>query len=102
LTLATIFAVSALCASSAGAEDEQFDVSVSVGQVTLKTHSGWHISKEYPWRLVAGDAGIDKTRFALEETTATVRGAPPGPATLKGAICSGDKCRSFQKELTIK
>ena len=102
-TLATLALTGALAlaTSQARADDEDFDVAISSGQVTVTTHAGWHISKDYPWRLVAGDTKLDRSKFTLAETTATVSGAPLGPATLKGAICSGDRCHNFKKELTI-
>jgi|SRR5580698_7721823 hypothetical protein len=102
-TLATLALTGALAlmTSQAGADDEDFDIATSSGQVTVTTHAGWHISKDYPWRLVAGDTKLDRSKFTLAETTATVSGAPLGPATLKGAICSGDRCHNFKKELTI-
>jgi hypothetical protein len=98
----TALALSTLCTLQARADDDDFDVAVASGQVTVTAHSGWHISKDYPWRLVAGDLKLDKSKFTLAETTATVSGAPQGKATLKGAICSGDRCHNFQKDLTIQ
>jgi hypothetical protein len=96
-----IMALAASFASSARAGDE-FDVSVSNGQITVTAHNGWHINKEYPWKLVVGDAKLDKTKFSLAETTATVTGAPKGSGTLKGAVCSADQCHTFQKDVTIQ
>lgn len=96
LTLFTVFT------SKARAEDEDFDVDVAKGQVTVTAHAGWHISKDYPWKLVVGDTRLEKAKFTLAETTAVVSGVPHGPATLKGAICSGDRCHNFKKELTIE
>jgi hypothetical protein len=101
LALAAAVTLVALSASAAHADGDDFDVAVASGQVTVTAHTGWHISKEYPWRLVAGDTKLDKSSFTLAETTATVSGAPLGPATLRGAICSGDRCHNFKKELTI-
>src|SRR5580704_8479551 len=75
----------------AHAEDE-FDVSVAGGKVTVTTKGPWHINKEYPWKLIAGDAKLDKSKFALEEKSASVAGAPKGQAKLKGAVCSGATC----------
>jgi hypothetical protein len=102
LTLSLALVLVVLSASEARAENEDFDVAVASGQVTVTTHAGWHISKDYPWKLVAGDTKLDKSMFTLAETTATVSGAPPGAATLKGAICSGDRCHNFKKELVIQ
>ena len=85
----------------ASAETE-FEVSVAAGQITVTAHPGWHINKDYPWKLTVGDTKLDKSKFNLAETTATLAGAPKGSGTLKGAVCSADQCHSFQKELTIK
>jgi hypothetical protein len=82
--------------------DNEFDVSVAAGQITVTAHTGWHINKEYPWKLVVGDAKLDKSKFSLAETTATLSGAPKGSGTLKGAVCSADQCRTFQKDVTIQ
>ena len=100
VAVAAVLAVAAM-GRPAFAETE-FEVSVAAGQVTVTAHPGWHINKEYPWKLIAGDTKLDKSKFNLAETTATLTGAPKGSATLKGAVCSADQCHSFQKELTIK
>ena len=94
LTVATTLALTALA-------DDTFDVNVSPGKVVLTTHGGWHINKDYPWKLVAGDTKLDKSKFALTETSATLAGAPKGQAKLKGAVCSGDQCKPFEKDVTI-
>jgi hypothetical protein len=94
-------ALATTLAPAAFAESE-FDVSVAKGEVTVTVHSGWHINKEYPWKLVVGDTKLDKAKFSLAETTATVAGAPHGTGMLKGAVCSPDQCHTFQKEVTIQ
>jgi hypothetical protein len=81
--------------------DDTFDVNVAPGKVVLTTHGGWHINKDYPWKLVAGDQKLDKSKFTLTETSASLEGAPKGAAKLKGAVCSGDQCKPFEKDLTI-
>ena len=100
------FAISAAlaigCSLSATAFADEFDVSASNGKVTVTAHAGWHINKDYPWKLVVGDAKLDKSKFTLAETTATVTGAPKGTGTLKGAVCSADQCHPFQKAVTIE
>ena len=95
-----IFPVLAATASPAFADDE-FDVHVAGGQVTVTAHGGWHINKDYPWKLVVGDTRLEKAKFTLAETTASVGGAPKGAGTLKGAVCSADQCHPFKKEITI-
>jgi hypothetical protein len=101
-----IFALSAVIAwaslSSPAAADNEFDVAVSKGQLTVTAHSGWHINKDYPWKLVIGEAKLDKSSFRLAESTATISGAPKGAGTLKGAVCSADQCHTFQKDVTIE
>jgi hypothetical protein len=82
--------------------DNEFDVAVSKGKVTVTAHAGWHINKDYPWKLIVGDAKLDKSKFNLAETTATVTGAPNGKGTLKGAVCSADQCHTFQKDVTVE
>jgi hypothetical protein len=100
-TLVALFA--AVAASSAGSAhaDEEFDVSVSGTKVVVVAKGGWHINKEYPWKLVMGDKKLDKNQFTLSETKATVD-APKGTGKLKGGVCSGDQCRMFQTSVTIK
>jgi hypothetical protein len=102
LTSLLILAAAALFSSSARAEEE-FDLNVaSTGLVTVTAHTGWHINKEYPWKLVIGETKLDKAKFSLAETTATVSGAPKGSGKIKGAVCSKDQCHTFEKEVTIK
>jgi hypothetical protein len=102
-TLATLVFLG-LGASLSGSAfaDNEFDVNVAAGQIIVTAHTGWHINKDYPWKLVVGEAKLDKTKFSLAETTATLSGAPKGSGTLKGAVCSADQCRTFQKDVTIQ
>jgi hypothetical protein len=102
ILIAVGLVAAAFGAASMARADDEFDVAVANGQVTVTTRSGWHINKDYPWKLVAGDTKLEKAKFALAETTASVDGAPKGPAVLKGAVCSADQCHPFKKELTIK
>jgi hypothetical protein len=102
-----MFAVSAIVAvatmiDSPARADNEFAVSVSNGQVTVTAKSGWHINKEYPWKLVVGDKKLTKEKFTLAETTATVSDAPAGSGKLKGAVCSADQCHSFEADVTVK
>jgi len=99
--IAVIVALGASLGRTARADDE-FDVSVANGQVMVTAHAGWHINKEYPWKLTVGETKLEKAKFTLAETTASVSGAPKGSATLKGAVCSADQCRLFKKDLTIQ
>jgi hypothetical protein len=82
--------------------DNEFDVNVAKGLVTVTAHAGWHINKDFPWKLVIGDTKLDKSKFTLEETTATLSGAPKGTGKLKGAVCSKDQCHTFEKDVSIQ
>ncbi|MDP9035545.1 MAG: hypothetical protein M3O50_12135 [Myxococcota bacterium] len=101
LGMLAVTATAATVARIARAEAE-YDVSVSNAQVVVTARSGWHINKDYPWKLVIGEAKLDKTKFALAETTATLAGAPKGTGKLKGAVCSADACHTFETEVTVK
>ncbi len=99
-TLAALVGAVATVTSPAMAEDE-FQVAIANGHVTVTAHDGWHINKDYPWKLVVGDTKLDKAKFTLAETTAVVDGAPKGAGVLKGAVCSADQCHAFKKDVTI-
>jgi hypothetical protein len=81
--------------------DEEFDLSVGGGKVTVTTKGQWHINKEYPWKITIGDQKLDKSKFSLDEKSASVT-APKGIAKLKGAVCSGATCKTFEKDVTIQ
>jgi hypothetical protein len=80
--------------------DDEFDLSVKNGQVTVTAHEGWHINQEFPWKLTIGDTKLDKTKFTLKEKTASVD-APKGAGKLKGAVCSKDQCHVLEKAVTV-
>src|SRR5438067_10721968 len=80
----------------AGAE-EGFDLRVTPGHVVVTPKHGWHINLAYPWKLTMGKTKLDKTRFHLSETSASVE-APKGTGKLKGAVCQGDsQCKMFEQ-----
>ena len=81
--------------------DDEFDLTVTKGQVTVTAKGDWHINKDYPWKLVVGDTKLDKSKFTLAEKTASVSNAPKGTGKLKGAVCSKDQCHTLEKEVTI-
>jgi hypothetical protein len=91
---ALTFAVTALA-------DETHDTAPAPKTVTVTVKAGWHVNKEYPWKLVSNGNKLDKTHFALTETSAVISDAPPGPAKLKGAVCSGDQCKTFEEDVII-
>jgi hypothetical protein len=94
-----ILGVAVLAGAPAHAEDN-FDLAVTHGQVSVTAKPGWHINQEYPWKLVVGDTKLDKSKFSLTESTATVA-APSGGGKLKGAVCSKDQCVMFEKPVTV-
>src|SRR4051794_35597244 len=96
LALSFMVAMATLTPARTACAEEEFDVSVSGGKVTVTTKGPWHINKEYPWKLVAGDAKLDKSKFALDEKSASVGSVPKGPAKLKGAVCQGVTCKPFE------
>jgi hypothetical protein len=102
--LRSFVALSALAAFGAVAArasaDEEFDVAVAGGHVTVTAKGTWHINKEYPWRLVIGETTIDKGRFTLSDTSASVD-SPKGSVKIKGGVCNGDQCLRLDKTVTV-
>jgi hypothetical protein len=102
LFLATLAVLAAATVETPARADNEFDVSIAKGLITVTAHSGWHINKDFPWKLVIGDTKIDKAKFNLAETTATVSDPPKGAGKLKGAVCSKDQCHTFEKDVTVQ
>ncbi|HVW27571.1 MAG TPA: hypothetical protein VHC69_19535 [Polyangiaceae bacterium] len=99
-TLFALIGFATLAASGSARADDDFDVKVAPGKVTIVAKGKWHINKDYPWSLVAGDKKIDVKAFHLEEKSAAVD-APKGSANLKGGICNGDQCRMFKVAVDV-
>ncbi len=93
--------VSVLAFASVAFADDTHDTAVTPKAVSVTVKTGWHVNKEYPWKLVSGDQKLDKTHFVLTETTAAIVDAPSGKAKLKGAVCSGDQCRTFEEDVVV-
>jgi hypothetical protein len=90
-----------LVAGSAGAaESSEFSVTVSPGKVVVAAKGKWHINQEYPWRLVVDGVKLDKSKFTLSESAASVQ-APRGAGKLKGSVCSEDQCKIFEEVVTV-
>jgi hypothetical protein len=81
--------------------DDTHDVAVAPKTVNISAKPGWHVNKDYPWKLVSGDVKLDKTHFSFTETTASIIDAPSGKAKVKGAVCSGDQCRTFVEDVVV-
>jgi hypothetical protein len=99
--LAMLALAAVTLASPPAFADETHDIAVAPKSVSVTVKGGWHVNKEYPWKLVSGDKKLDKTHFVLGETTASIVDAPPGPAKIKGAVCSGDQCRTFEEDVIV-
>ena len=99
--LTFLVGLAALAPARFAMAEEEFDVSVAGGKVTVTTKGPWHINKEYPWKIAVGDQKLDKSKFALDEKSASVT-APKGTAKLKGAVCSGATCKPFEKDITVQ
>src|SRR4051794_33877220 len=84
----------ALTPSSTARAEEEYDVKISAGKITVETKGDWHINDKYPWKLTVGDTKLDKSKFAISEKSAVLKDAPKGKGTLKGAVCSGNECKT--------
>jgi hypothetical protein len=102
LLLAISAFLTGITLGSPASADNEFDVNVANGLITVTAHAGWHINKDFPWKLIVGDTKLDKSKFTLEETTAKLTGAPKGNGKLKGAVCSKDQCHTFEKDVSIQ
>jgi hypothetical protein len=99
---AVLAAVTLSTLSSTARAENEFDVNVAKGVITVTAHEGWHINKDFPWKLVMGDTKVDKTKFSLDEKSATLKDPPKGTGKLKGAVCSKDQCHTFEKDVTVQ
>lgn len=82
--------------------DEAFDIKTGKGEITVVTKGHWHVNKDYSWRVTAGDKVLDKAKFSLTDTSAKVTGVPQGTVKIKGAVCNGDQCLPFGKEVAVE
>jgi len=94
-----------LC-SVAVADDAGFDASGAAGTISVVAHAGFHINKEYPWKVTVGDKKVGKEGFHFDGAKAVASGLPKGHAVLKGAVCKGpegnsSECLPFSKEMDL-
>ncbi len=82
--------------------EEAFDITAGKGEITLVTKGHWHVNKDYSWKVTVGDKTLDKSKFSLTDTSAKVTGVPQGTAKIKGAVCNGDQCLPFGKEVAVE
>jgi hypothetical protein len=100
--LGTFMGAAIVLASGLAVADDEFDVSAGKGTVTVVAKGAWHVNKEYPWKVIAGDTKIDKSKFTLTEKSASVSGVPAGVVHVKGAMCEGTSCKTFTKDVTVQ
>ena len=95
---ASVLAAFGLLAAAAPAQaQEEFDVSVAGGKITVVTKGDWHVNKAYPWKVKQGDKVVaDTSKFDLSEKSASVSPAAKGALTVKGAVCSAANCKPFE------
>jgi hypothetical protein len=101
LALGMTFAAAGITLATTASAEDEFDVAVAGNAITVVAKGAWHINKDYPWKVVQGDSKLDKSKFDLSEKAAKVSGAPKGKNTVKGAICSGDSCKTFEKDVNV-
>lgn len=86
-------------AVGAGAASE-YSVASSGGKVTVTATAPWHINEDFPWKAKCGGTTLDKSKFTLSKTSASVSGGS-GTCELKGAVCSGPQCMPFTTNVTF-
>ena len=62
----------------AAADDVGFDVIASVGSITVTAHQGFHINKDYPWKVTIGDKKMGKESFRLGRDEGARHRSPHG------------------------
>jgi hypothetical protein len=104
LALGSVAFVAALLVSTlstAARASDEVDVRVEHGQLIVVVKGAWHINADYPWKLLVGEAKLDRSHFAFDEKTARLDAPPSGKGSLRGAVCAGGKCKSFTEEVVI-
>jgi len=97
---AAVLVLAALATANTVRAEDEFDVAVTAGNIVVTAKGKWHINKEYPWKLTVGETKLDNSKFKLSETSASVV-APKGEGKLRGGVCSGDQCKTFEKVVSI-
>lgn len=102
VALAAAVTLATLAPTRDARAEEEFNVSVAAGKVTVAPKGEWHINLEYPWTLTVGGQKMDKSKWTLSEKSASVAGAPKGEGEIKGAVCSGPQCKPFKAKVTVQ
>jgi hypothetical protein len=107
-----MFALAAVAAfatlASPARADDNFDLTVSKGQVVVKAKAGWHINTEYSWGVNADKDGKKgdkepgaKVALDKEHGIATITQISSGKHWIRGAVCSDSNCAPFSKDVTV-
>jgi hypothetical protein len=102
LALGILVAAAAFTQTRDARAENEFDVTISGGTITVTAKGDYHINKEFPWKVTVGSEKLGKGKFSLGETSASVSGVPKGSGMLKGAVCAKSTCVPFEKPITIK
>jgi hypothetical protein len=68
----SLLALAITTLSATALADDTHDTAVTPKTVTVSAKPGWHVNKDFPWKLTIGDKKLDKTHFALTETSVVV------------------------------
>ncbi len=99
--LSTIVTATLTLGAGRALADEEFELNAGSGEITLVVKGHWHVNPDYPWKATVADKVFDKSKFTFTETSAKVVGLPNGTVHLKGAVCSGDQCKPFVKDVVV-
>ena len=89
-----------LIAAGASADGDGYSVAAGGGKATVTPVGGHHINKEFPWKLTCGATVLDKAKFTIGDTSASVSGGS-GACVLKGAVCKADACKPFTANISL-
>jgi hypothetical protein len=97
LILSTLVAVALAAVVAPALAQDEFDVAVAGNKVTVTTKAGWHVNKEYPWKIEVQGKKVDKTGFQFTgDSVASVAAPGTGEGVLSVGVCSGAQCKSVK------
>ncbi len=82
--------------------DDEFDVAIGAGEITVVAKGNWHVNADYPWKASIADKVFDKGKFSFTEKSAKVSGLPSGTVHLKGAVCADGQCKPFVRDVMVR
>jgi hypothetical protein len=95
-------AVVALSTATDARADGEFAATGGTGSITVASNGPWHINKDGPWAATVGGTTLDKTKWKLDEKSATISGVPAGAASVKVYVCNGATCLNKTINVTVK